>query len=117
MPTRRSFVSAAAGAVAAAALRPRSAPALVTSDAARPAIPYGAAVGDVTGGRAIVWSRSDRPARMIVEWATRDSFADLRRQAGPIATADTGFTARVDLDTLPSDQTIVYRVLFEDASS
>ena len=104
------------GAAAATVVRPRLAPALVTSDAQRPAIPFGTAVGDVTGDRALVWSRSDRPARMIVEWSTRESFADLRRQAGPVATAETGFTARVDLSGLPADQTIVYRVLFQDLS-
>ena len=71
----------------------------------------------MTGDRAIVWSRCDRPARMVVEWSTRASFADLRRQAGPVATTETGFTARVDLEGLPPDQTIVYRVLFEDAAS
>jgi alkaline phosphatase D len=116
MPTRRSFVSAVSGAVAGTLLQPRSAPALVTSDPALPAIPCGSAVGDVAGDRAIVWSRCDRSARMVVEWSTRASFGDARRQVGPVASAETGFTARVDLSSLPPDQTIVYRVLFEDPS-
>ena len=104
------------GAAAASVVRPRLAPALVTTDAQRPSVPFGTAVGDVTGDRALVWSRSDRPARMIVEWSTRASFADVRRQMGPIAHAETGFTARVDLSGLPADQTIAYRVLFQDPS-
>ena len=114
MSSRRSFVSRLSGAAAGALLAPRRAPALVAGDAARPAIPHGAAVGDVTGDSAIVWSRSDRPARMIVEWSTRASFADVRRQLGPIALAESGLTARVDLAGLPADQTIVYRVLFQE---
>ncbi len=114
MPTRRSFVTAVSGALAGTLVPSRPAPAVVTSDAARPVIPFGAAVGDVAGDRALVWSRCDRPARMVVEWSTRASFADVRRQAGPVASAETGFTARVDLSSLPPDQTIVYRVLFED---
>jgi alkaline phosphatase D len=57
------------------------APALVSADAARPAIPSGSSAGDVTAGRATVWSRTDRPARMVVEYATTDSFADARRLA------------------------------------
>ena len=51
-----------------------SAPAVVTPDAKRPAIPYGVASGDVTSHAAIIWSRTDRPGRMIVEYATTDSF-------------------------------------------
>jgi phosphodiesterase/alkaline phosphatase D-like protein len=51
-----------------------SAPAIITSDKMRPKIPYGVASGDITGGNAIIWSRSDRPARMIVEYDTTDSF-------------------------------------------
>jgi len=97
-------------------LAPRSAPALITDDAARPATAHGAMVGDVAGERAIVWSRTDRPARMIVEWSTRDSFVDAQRLVGPAALPETGFTARVDLSSLPPDQTIVYRVLFQDLS-
>ncbi len=72
--------------------------------------------GDVSGDRAIVWSRTDRPARMVVEWSTRASFCDVRRLVGPAALPETGFTARVDLQGLPPDQTIVYRVLFQDLS-
>jgi alkaline phosphatase D len=114
MSSRRTFLSTLSGAAAAALVVPRSAPALVTSAGARPAIPHGVAVGDVTGDRAIVWSRTDRPARMIVEWSTRESFADPRRIVGPAALETTGFTARLDLAGLPADQTIVYRVLFQD---
>lgn len=101
-------------AATAALLLPRRAPALVTAEKARPAAEQGAMVGDVTGERAIVWSRSDREARMIVEWSTRASFADARRVLGPVALPETGFTAQVDLAGLPPDQTIVYRVLFQD---
>src|SRR6185503_16694070 len=90
MSSRRSFLSLLSGAAAGTLVAPRRAPALLASDAARPAIPYGAAVGDVTGDGAVVWSCCDRPARMIVEWSTRGSFADLQRQAGPVATAEMG---------------------------
>jgi alkaline phosphatase D len=51
-----------------------SAPAVVTPDVKRPAIPYGVASGDVTSNAAIIWSRTDRPSRMIIEYATTDSF-------------------------------------------
>ena len=90
------------------------APAIVTPAGARPAAPFGAAVGDVTGGRAVVWSRSDRPARLFVEWSTRESFEDARRVPGETALEANGLTARLDLEGLPPGQRIVYRVLFQD---
>jgi len=89
-------------------------PAVVTPDRNRPQIPYGVQSGDVTADRAIVWSRSDRPARLVVEWATSDSFRDLRRVIGPAALAPGDFTARVDLTELPLGQQIFYRVRFQD---
>ncbi|NES69600.1 MAG: hypothetical protein F6K24_32460 [Okeania sp. SIO2D1] len=40
-----------------------SAPGIITSEKMRPQIPYGVASGDISGeGRAVIWSRSDRPA-------------------------------------------------------
>jgi alkaline phosphatase D len=62
----------------------------------------------------MVWSRVDRPARMIVEYATSESFDDARTVVGPAALEDTDFTAKVDLTGLPPGQTIVYRVRFLD---
>ena len=62
-----------------------AAPAVVTSDSQRPQIPYGVMSGDPSGGRAILWSKTDRPARMLVEFATRDDFRDARRIVGPAA--------------------------------
>ena len=109
---RREFLSLAAAAVSAA--RQDRAPALVTRDAARPGVPCGAAVGDVAGGQAIVWSRTDRPARLIVEYSTTASFTDARRSVGPAALEITDFTARVNLADLPAGQRISYRVLFQD---
>jgi len=90
------------------------APAVVTPDRLRPQISYGVQSGDVSGERAIIWSRSDRPARLVVEWATSDSFRDARRVVGPAALAPGDFTARVDLTDLPLGQQIFYRVRFQD---
>jgi alkaline phosphatase D len=112
---RRRFLRQAAG--AAGGLLMRQAPAIVTAEAARPEIPSGTSAGDVTAGRATLWSRTDRPARMVVEYATTDSFADTRRVVGPAALEDTGFTARVELSGLPAGQRIAYRVLFQDLSN
>lgn len=80
----------------------------------RPRITHGVQSGDVTADRAIIWSRTDRPARLIVDYASRESFTDSRRIVGPAALETSDFTARVDLGDLPRGQRIFYRVSFED---
>jgi alkaline phosphatase D len=89
------------------------APAIVTSERLRPAMPSGVQSGDVTASRAVVWSRTDQPGQMLVEWATNDRFADARTVRGPTALDETGFTASLDLRDLPAGEQIVYRVRFE----
>ncbi len=42
----------------------RRAPAVVPADGARPEASWGLQIGDVTGDRAIVWSRADTPSRL-----------------------------------------------------
>src|SRR5215831_10233629 len=56
-----------------------AAPAVITSDRERPLIPYGVMSGDPTDGRAIIWSKTDRPARMLVEYST-PNFKSVRQQ-------------------------------------
>ncbi len=104
-------------AIAAEARGPGPGPAVGRSEGDRPAIPQGVAAGDVGGGSAVVWSRSDRPARMIVEWSTTDSFRDARRVVGPAAPPEDDFTARVVLAGLPPGQQISYRVSFQDLAN
>jgi alkaline phosphatase D len=125
MIDRRSFLRGSLmgiGTLAAHTALPRAAwaqgtaPGVATAEAARPTMPYGVQSGDVTTDRAVVWSRTDRPARMIVEWATDERFRGARRVLGPAALAESDFTARVDLSGLPRGQEIFYRVSFQDLS-
>jgi alkaline phosphatase D len=90
------------------------APALIKAQSARPQLPQGVAVGDVGDGRAIVWSRCDRPGRIFVEYSTTEGFRDARRVPGPAALESSDFTARTVLSGLPDGQRIFYRVLFQD---
>jgi len=108
---------AALSSVPAVSAAPSPAPAIVTADSARPQIPYGVQTGDVTADSAMIWSRTDRPARMVVEWSTRDSLASPIVVPGPVATPDSDFTARLDLGGLPPGQRIFYRVTFEDTDT
>jgi alkaline phosphatase D len=80
----------------------------------RPGIPYGVQSGDVGPHQAVVWSATDRPGRMVVEYATTESFGDARRIAGPAALPEGGFTAKVVLTGLPAGQDVFYRVTFLD---
>lgn len=93
---------------------PSAAPAQGVAEAARPQILHGVQSGDVGGGRAVIWSRADRPATMQVEWSPREDFSTLNRVEGPLATAEGDFTARVDLQGLPPGSPIFYRVTFAD---
>lgn len=122
---RRTFFrrSLTAGTAAAVALKsdgalkaawPPQAPAIVTAESARVAMPQGVASGDVTGGRAVIWSRADRAARMFVEYSTTERFERPLRVPGPAALETSDFTARVILEDLPPGQRIFYRVLFQD---
>src|SRR4051794_5930639 len=91
-----------------------TAPAVMPAEGARPSVADGVASGDVSGRSAVVWSRTDRPARMVVEYATTESFRDARRVVGPAALPETGYTAKAVLTGLPPGQRVVYRVRFQD---
>jgi alkaline phosphatase D len=90
------------------------APAIITRDAARPQLPHGVMTGDIGGDGCIVWSRSDRPARIIVEYGVDESMRGKITAMGPAAMEHSDFTARVDLRDLPPGETIHYRVRFQD---
>jgi alkaline phosphatase D len=117
---RRMFLKVVAAASATIPARPataaQGAPALVTSDRLRPLVTSGVQAGDVTARRAVIWSRADRPARMIVEYATNDAFRGATTIEGPAALADTDFTARVDLAGLTPGEMVFYRVRFDNLS-
>lgn len=80
----------------------------------RPLAAQGIQFGDVDGGRAIVWSRCDRPARMLVEYDFKSDFPYPRLVPGPLALAASDYTARVDLAGLPPGQDVYVRVVFQD---
>ena len=107
VPSRRRFL--AQGLLAAAA-----GPALLRPEHERPEASFGAMVGDVSGGEAVIWSRADRPARMVVEYGTNEALRDPQRIVGPAALEVSDFTARALLTGLPPGQRIFYQVLFQD---
>lgn len=91
-----------------------AAPGIVTSEKMRPQIPYGVASGDVSRDQAVIWSKSDRVSRMIVDYDTSESFRNPQRAIGPAALASSDYTARLYLTNLPPGQQLFYRVTFQD---
>src|SRR6478672_8129847 len=82
-----------------------------------PQLRWGVQSGDVGPTAGVVWSKADRPARMLVDWSYRPDLGGARRFEGPLVTAETDFTGKVELSPLPRDSTIHYRVSFVDGAS
>lgn len=93
------------------------APAIITSERLRPQWPSGVQSGDPWPTRAVVWGRTDRDARLQLEWDTTDRFRNVRRVRGPVATSERAFTTHLDLRGLPPGQTIFYRARYESLAS
>jgi alkaline phosphatase D len=88
------------------------APALVRAQATRPRIDWGVQSGDPRPGSALVWSRTDRPSRLMVEWSTREDFQNSTKLTGPAALPESGYTARLELPNLPASAHVYYRAQF-----
>ena len=114
--TRRRFLTTLASTATTTALSTFAAPALSRA-AQRPIITHGVQSGDVSIDSGMVWARTDRPARMLIEAATTDSFNDIRHTSFVDALPETDFTANTLLEDLPSGQDIFYRLRFQDLSS
>jgi alkaline phosphatase D len=110
--SRRSFLrsSAATGLVAASGL---ALPAYLRA-ADRPVFTHGVQSGDVDMSSGMVWSRVDRPSRIMMEYATTESFSDAVRLAPLNALPETDYAVKRLIEGLPSDQDIFYRFVAAD---
>jgi alkaline phosphatase D len=115
--TRRSLLktgAATAGALAAGLLTPIGAQAAPLVRRDRPVLTHGVQSGDVTADSAIVWTRADRPSRMVVEIARDPSFKNARTLRGPLLTPETGGTGKLRIPGLPAGTELHYRVTADD---
>src|SRR6185369_10026975 len=78
----------------------------------RPAVTHGVASGDVGFDSAVIWSRANRRARMLVQWSTTESFQNAQSARAEWTGAEKDFTAKLLLRDLPAGQRIFYRVQF-----
>ena len=109
--SRRSVLSSACAAVAATVIDGVARPYLSFA-ADRPRITHGLQSGDVSVDSGMVWARADRPARMLVEISTSDSFRDVREAVFVDALPETDFTAKALIEDLPAGQDIIYPVSY-----
>jgi alkaline phosphatase D len=114
--SRRRFLATAAATTTMTALDGIARPYLSRASD-RPRITHGIQSGDVSVDSGVVWARTDRPARMLVEVATTDGFKDVRQNIFVDALPESDFTAKILLEDLPSNQDIFYRMRFQDLSS
>ncbi|MFC8101332.1 alkaline phosphatase D family protein [Streptomyces sp. NPDC057363] len=114
LPGRRSVLRGSLAASAALTLPTALGAAPAFARSGRPGAGWGVQTGDVTAHSGLVWVRSDRPARMIVETSATESFRNPRRWRGPLLGADTDFTGTTRLRGLPPGEQIHYRVLLAD---
>src|SRR5215510_10644101 len=120
--SRRKFLKSAGLLLSAVAVRwSASGAASSTSNVglygAKPLLEQGIQIGDVRAHRAVIWSRSDRPARMFVEYDFNPRFTNPIGVRGPFALETSDYTARVDLTELPENGEVFVRVMFEDLSN
>lgn len=114
---RRRFIQSAAATGAGLWLPPhaaaQTAPGLIASEATRPQALEGLQFGDPRPDGVIVWSRADRPARMIVEWSHDESLRQATRILGPDALEPGDFIARQDLTGFEPGREVFVRVSFQ----
>ncbi len=113
--TRRSLVRGLSGLATAAAFAPM-APS-ISRAADRPGLTCGLQSGDVSADSAVVWARGDRPARLLVEASTTESFRNIVASTFVDVLPESDLTGKVLLDELPFDQDIFYRVTCQDLAS
>jgi alkaline phosphatase D len=114
--SRRRLLSSAAAAAATTVIGGIARPYLSFA-ADRPQITHGVQSGDVSIDSGVVWARAGRPARMLVEVATTDSFRQIRHAAYLDVLPETDCTGKLLLEDLPPGQDIFYRIRFQSLSS
>ncbi len=90
------------------------APAFVRAQDSRPKITHGVQSGDPAADSALIWTRADRPSRMLIEVASDEGFMrPLQRVRGPHMLEGSDFTASHVLTGLPAGADLYYRVTLE----
>lgn len=110
--TRRAFVTSvsAAGLVGVS----RLALPYYSRASQRPAFTHGIQSGDVDATSGVVWTRTDRPSRVMFEVSSTEDFANAARLAPLDTSPASDYTVKRLLTDLASDQDIFYRMIAAD---
>ena len=82
----------------------------------RPQFTHGVQSGDVDTVSGMIWTRADRPARVMFEVSTTESFTDAMKLPPLDAVPESDFAVKRLLTDLASDQDIFYRMTAVDLS-
>ncbi|MCC0027831.1 MAG: alkaline phosphatase [Brucellaceae bacterium] len=82
----------------------------------RPAFTHGVQSGDVDMSSGMIWGRTDRPARVMMEVATREDFANATRLAPLNALPESDFAVKRLVADLAADQDVFFRMTAADLS-
>ena len=112
--SRRSFLASAgaAGIVAGSGL----AVPFYSRANARPSFTHGVQSGDVDTNSGVIWTRTDRPARVMFEVATKESFEGATKLPPLDALPESDHAVKRHIAGLASDQDIFYRMTAVDLS-
>ena len=88
----------------------------ISRAASRPVFTHGVQSGDVDMSSGMIWTRTDRPARVMMEVSTTESFTDARQLTPMDAIPNSDFAVKRLVEGLPSDQDIFYRFVAADLS-
>lgn len=110
--TRRQFMAttSAAGLTAAAGL---AIPA-ISRAASRPVFTHGVQSGDVDMSSGVIWTRADRPSKVMFEVSTTESFTNATMLPPMNALPESDYSVKRLLTNLASDQDIFYRMQLAD---
>ncbi|MEO9779584.1 MAG: alkaline phosphatase D family protein [Sedimentitalea sp.] len=86
----------------------------ISRASSRPIFTHGVQSGDVDLSGGMIWTRTDRPARVMMEVSTTESFADTRHLAPLDAVPSSDLAVKRLVEGLPSDQDIFYRFVAAD---
>ncbi|MCE8517647.1 alkaline phosphatase D family protein [Ruegeria pomeroyi] len=107
-PSRRAFL--AGGTAFTATLAMPS----ISRAASRPVFTHGVQSGDVDTASGMIWTRTDRPAKVMMEVSSTESFADAHRLSPMFATPESDLAVKRLVEGLPADQEVFYRFVAAD---
>ncbi|WP_419908106.1 alkaline phosphatase D family protein [Hoeflea sp.] len=109
-PSRRTFLAGSAAFGASLAM-----PA-ISYASSRPAFTHGVQSGDVDVSSGMIWTRTDRPARVMMEIATTDDFTNARKLPPMHALPESDYAVKRLVSDLPANQEVFYRFTAADLS-